>query len=409
MAKDSPPRSADTEDTLQDRSNVTSINTPYQHRFHTRRLLMGLASLLAAAAVLVAAVLFVIYRDRLSLDRIRRRLADLNIASSSGTVREFTYETHRSNVFAMAGSNLVIGSVSGLTVFGTSGTTEAVIQQATGSPCLRTGTDSALLADLGRTSAGVINLSEDLSQTIQTDQPILAADMAQNGSFCLLTSADGCKATVHVYSPQAQEIYQWRSATYYLTLAALSDDGSLLAALAAGTLGADSRSVVQILHTDTADGPIEVDLGSENILFLDWMGDSLAVFGQTQLAVISQSGAVLGRFGYDGRSLKALTVCSDFAAAVFDAGSSDGQSLLTAISPDGTLLGQMYPEGSVRALSASGNRLAVTTDTTVTLLDSSLETVCQWTDLSAGGRALVRSDGSVLYVSGGRAAVYVPE
>ena len=388
---------------------TTRIGTRFQTRSDIRRVLTSVLSLLLAAAVVLAAVFLVIYRDQISLDRARRWLNSLNSRSSGSVTESFTFESHRSNVFGLAGTNLAVGSVSGLTVFDAGGTAQAVIQQAIANPCLKTGQSSVLLADLGHRDVCVANLDLGKEFTLELDNTIYGADMAREGWFCVLTAGDGCKAMVRVYNDQADEVFQWKSSSYYLTLAALSDDGKHLATAALGAGNASIQSLIQILDTNSTGGPVQVDLGSENVLALDWMGDTLIVFGETQLAVIGADGSVAGRFGYDSRSLTAAAVTDGYAVAAFDSGTSGEQCLLTAISKNGELLAQTYLDGSAQSLDASSGTVCVLTGSSLTIFDRDLSAQGYWTGLTGTGTVLARTDGSALLAASGRATLYQPD
>lgn len=387
---------------------TTRIGTRFQTRSDIRRVLTSVLSLLLAAAVILAAVFLVIYRDQISLDRARRWLNSLN-SRSSGVTESFTFESHRSNVFGLAGSHLAVGSVSGLTVFDAGGTAQAVIQQAISEPCLKTGDSSVLLADLGHRAVCVANLELGKEFTLELDNTIYGADMAGEGWFCVLTAGDGCKAMVRVYNDQGDEVFQWKSSSYYLTLSALSDDGKHLATAGLGAGKASIQSIIQILDTNSTGGPVQVDLGSENVLALDWMDDTLIVFGETQLAVIGADGSVAGRFGYDSRSLTAAAVTDSYAVAAFDAGTSGGQCLLTAISKNGELLAQTYLDGSAQSLDARSGTVCVLTGSSLTIFDRELNAQGYWTGLTGTGTVLARTDGSALLAASGKATLYRPD
>ena len=385
---------------------TTRIGTRFQTRSDIRRVLTSVLSILLAAAVVLAAVFLVIYRDQISLDRARRWLSNLNSRSSGSVTESFTFESHRSNVFGLAGSSLAVGSVSGLTVFDAAGSAQAVIQQSISDPCLKTGDAAVLLADLGHRAVCAANLSLGEEFTLELDNTIYGADMAREGWFCVLTAADGCKAMVRVYNDTADEVFQWKSSSYYLTLAALSDNGDYLATAALGAGNASIQSLIQILDTSSTGGPVQVDLGSENVLALDWMDDVLIVFGETQLAVIQPDGSISGRFGYDSRSLTAAAVSGGYAVAAFDAGTGGGQCLLTTISKTGELIAQAYLDGPAQSLSAQGNYLSVLTGSSLTIFSRDLNAQGYWTGLTGTGTVLTRTDGSALLAVSGRATLY---
>ena len=421
MAKDSerplsdPTATEETEQTPhilkrhRDGSNVTNIGTRFQARWTTRRRLIAVLSALLALLVILGAVSLVVFRDKLNLDRARRWLNYLNVETRRGVAEQYSFESHKSNVYAPSGDGLAIGSVSGLTVFDVSGNVLASQQAAVSSPCLKASRGAVILADLGRKTLCRADLDNGETATVTLEDNIYAADMAANGSFVVLTGGQDCKAIARVYNAAGTELFQWRSATHHLTGAALKDDGSMLAVAAGTSEALTYHSILQLLSTASSEGPTEIDLGEDPILMLDYLGASVVALGQEQVSIVDKNGEIAAQYAYDTRAVTGYAATDGFAAISMDAGLTGQLPMLTTLNENGDILGQAYLTAAVKSLSAAGKYVAVLCGDTVTVYNRDLSVYAQLAGQSGVSQALMRTDGTVLLVGGGQATLYIPD
>ena len=178
----------------------------------------GLIKRIVVFAVVVVAVCSAVglflFQESLNFDALRRWVKYFNIRDE-GTEDLYLFDAHNSNRYGTAGSGLAVASVGGLVYYQDNGTERFSLQNQLSLPQLLTAGKMMLAYDAG----GTVLLAADTNGErvrLTTEQPILDADLASNGSFCFASSLSGYKSVLTVYNSSATLSYRWLSSTTYM-------------------------------------------------------------------------------------------------------------------------------------------------------------------------------------------------
>lgn len=321
----------------------------------------------AAGIFLLIALLIVIFREDIDLYRLRQRLT----AGQEEAVERFTVDldTNGTLVWGASRDNLVLCSGSALAVYRQDGSEKMSETVSLANPAIVTADRYALVYDRGGVNAYLTGGSA-LSSAIQSAGTILTGDVAENGSFALVSTSSEALSVVEVYSRHGKLRYRFVSSSSYVSGVALSDDGRQLAIAGFAVEQANLGGVLRFLDTSSEQPTAEVSLPDELILDVGQVGDTLMVLTDTALRTYHlKTGELQSETGFDGQQLLHYTLGEQGAALVLGRYTVGHGSSLLSYNSSGELLGSAALEEDTRALSAAHDRLLVLFGGSVTLYD----------------------------------------
>ena len=362
--------------------------------------------LITVLVLLLAAVVFlVLWGQTADFDALRRSYTYRGLErDSQGIAQEVSLGTEYAMLGAM-GRRTAIASQLGLQVLDEDGTILASSVAALAQPVLVTSRKLTLAYDAGGRTICLIN-SAMQTQVLHTEQKILMADAAEGGGFCYLTAADEDKSVLTVHSDRFSEVFCWYSKSRYLTTAALSDNGQLVAAAGAGSRDGLYWSTLQLLRTDQETPVADVDLGQAVVLRLDWIGDTCVLLCHDRVDFYSADGALLGSYALGSRSLSAAAVGEDFLALTLSE-DRDRQTLLT-LDTSGNVIAELALGREVDCLSAAGDYVALLGPQGLSLYTRQLSLYGQLAQTGSLRSCQMRNDGTVLLTTAQGTALYLP-
>ena len=111
-------------------------------------------------------------------------------------------------------------------------------------PVISTSSTRAMVYDQNGTSLKIFNLKEQ-TNVLNTKKPIIAASIARNGSYAVVTESDEYASTVTVYSRKDKKLYQWNSAKDKVNSIAINSSGKKIAV---STINAEQGSLVSNVY-----------------------------------------------------------------------------------------------------------------------------------------------------------------
>lgn len=394
-------------------NNVTSLRKAARQRapqswsmedirqFPWRRVLV-IAMLVLLLAVVIA---LAVWGQSADVDALRRGYTYRGVEKDSqGLARKITLEDEYEALDVM-GRRTVIASHLGLNVLDEDGNSLASVVAALTDPVLITSAKLSLVYDAGGTTICLTN-SAMQTETIYTEQSLLFADVAEGGGFCYLTAAEEDKTVLTVHSEQFSEVFRWYSKSRYLTMAALSDHGDVVAAVGAGSKDGLYWSSLLLLRTDQETPAAEVDLGEAVVLWVDWIGETCALVCRDQVLFYSQDGELQGTYLLETRSAMLVDTGDGYLALCLNEGR--GQDTLLTLRTDGTVLGELALGREAEKLSAAGDYVVLLTSQGMSLYTKNLQTYRELADPGGLRDCHVRKDGSVLLITGQSTALYLP-
>ena len=385
--------------------NVTQLHTAPRKRHLFRKILLFLCIVAAVCGV----VALVVFRDEINRDGVRRYIKYLNVRDD-GTYGVYTFDAHNSNRYASFADGLAVASVGGLNTFDSKGGEVHLAQAQIELPELRTGNKLAMVYDVGGNTLLAVSGRSGEVLRLDTDKPILDADLSQGDAICYSTSASGYKSVLTVYNSKQELVYRWLSSTIYMPLCAVSEDGSYLAAVGLGQSEGTFESTLYLFQTNSEELALSVSLGNElvyDLIFLE--GDTICAIGESTAQFFSPDGASLGRYSYADQYLKDFDAGGDgfltLSVNMYRAGNR--YSLMT-VDDTGSELGSLYIGQEILDLSACGKYVAVLTSEGLTIYNRDLTVYHETLETGSATAVVMREDGSVLLLGAGQGHLYIP-
>lgn len=390
--------------------NVTQFNEfPEEERRPTSQLLKRIGLMAGIVLAVLLILVLVLFHDSMNLDSVRRWVKYMNV-SESGDYGLFAFDAHSNNCYATFDDGLAVASVSGINTYDKNGEERHVVQQQMTLPHLQVQGDLAVAYDVGGKTLLALHSRSGEVLHLEESRPILDVDLSKNGQLCLSSSASGYKSVISVYSNQQKLVYRWLSSTAYLPLCAMSPNGKELAAVSLGQENGVFQSSVLLLRTDSEEIQQSVPLGSEliyDIAFLD--EQTLCAIGESTLQVVRTNGEVLGSVSYGDQYLKDFDSNGNgFLTLALNMYRAGNRYSLKTVDYKGRQIAEVYLGQEILDMSACGRYLAVLTPQGLTIYTQSLEIYYETVETGSATSVVMREDGSVLLLGGGRGWLYIP-
>ena len=234
---------------------------------------------------------------------------------------------------------------------------------------------------------------------------VTAADMNDAGTAVVLAGEIGYKGSVTVVDKENNAVYRVYVGSGYPLDADISPDSRRVAIL---SLTADGSSV-SVYETDSEQLRAEYVSDSRSCFDLEYLSDGrLLLISADRAAFLKDDGKLLGEYTFDGEFLKGYAAGDGYAVLLlgsYKAGST-GRILLTDTA--GNLLRSLDTSSETEGVSASGKYFAVRFSDEIVLYDIDLNVLGSLQDTAGIQAAVMRSDGSAVIISGGKAAIFEP-
>lgn len=385
--------------------NVTQLYTPPKKHHFLKRILLFSVILLVVCALIAAFVL----RDTLNMDGLRRWVKYLNVRQD-GDYGVFTFDAHNSNCYASFQNGLAVASVGGLDTFDAKGEEVFLSQAQLELPDIQTGKNLVMVYDVGGNTLLAVHSRSGEVLRLDTDKPILDADLSQGDAICYSTSASGYKSILTVYNSKQELIYRWLSSTIYMPLCAVSESGGYLAAVGLGQSNGSFESTLYLFQTNSEELALSVSLGNELIYDVCFLDDStICIVGEASVQFLGLDGSSLGSFSYGDQYLKDFDDGGNgfltLSVNMYRAGNR--YSLIT-VDQAGNEIASVYIGQEILDLSACGKYVAVLTSEGLTVYNRDLTVYHETQETGTATSVLMREDGSVLLLGGGNGQLYIP-
>lgn len=391
------------EDTKTNQTNTQ----PKKPKFLVRVLLFLLAVLVVLGAVAV-----VVFRDRLSLDNIKRWIHYRSLVlNDSGQADSFPYDGSLDDTFTVLDGDLLVCSTTSISLFSGSGTQYVDLSVTMDNPVVSTNGSLAVVYDAGGSSLYVLGQREVI-WTATDLTSILSAHLNQNGQLTVVSQTSGYKGTVTVYSTDYEPMMSVNLSSAYVMDAALSDDGQTLSILNVGQKDGVFDSTLSLYTLDTGDsGTFEpnltCDLGSSVVLETRHTISQVWSISDRNLTITDHEGesAVVD---WSDKHLKRYSLAGDdFAVALLAKYRAGSQGELWVVSSDGSHQ-TMDIDQQVLSLSAAGRYIAVLTGKQLNIYTKDLELYATLDSTQGAREVYLMEDGSAILISADSASFYVP-
>lgn len=392
---------------MQETNANATPSQPKKPKFLVRVLLFLLAVVMVLGAVTV-----VVFRDRLSLDNIKRWIHYRSLVlNDSGQADSFLYNGSLEDTFATLDGDLLVCSTTSIGLYSGSGTQYVDLTVTMSKPVVSTNGSLAVVYDAGGSSLYVLGQREVIwSATDLTS--ILSAHLNRNGQLTVVSQSTGYKGTVTVYSSSYEKLMSVNLSSAYVMDAALSDDGKTLSILNVGQQDGAFQSILSLYTLNTGDGGdfqpnLTCSLGSSVVLETRHTLSHVWSMGDNGLTITDHQGNST-TVDWKEMHLKGYSLAGDdFAVALLAKYRAGSQGELWVIGSDGTYQ-SLEIDQQVLSISAAGRYVAVLTGNQLNIYTEDLQPYATLKSTQGARKVLLLEDGSAILISADSASFYVP-
>ena len=389
---------------------MTNENQPKQRR--KWNIIGRILALLVTAALVLGALMLVIYRDRFNLDALERWLAYRNLETGeTGQAAPFTHAGGDKLTVAYLDNGVLLSSATGAHYYSFSGEKYAEEVLDMDNPVLSASAKAGVVYDAGGQSLFLFRRGEkSFDLTLDGAADLLSARVNDNGWLAVTAQQSGYKGSVTVYNTNGEKIIQISLSSTFLVDAAVSPDNKTVAVVVMDQLAGQFRSRVLFYPVDRDTPSAEADLGSVTVLELDYEKDALWVLAEDRLITVSPNGSELGTYSFGSTYLKGCSLGGDGFALLltgrYRAGTADRALTVGA---DGNLLHALTLTTPALDFSAAGDYCSVLSGSQLTVYDR-MGQVYAMLDATQGARyTALSANGSSLLANTQQAWLYIPD
>lgn len=167
------------------------------------------------------------------------------------------------------------------------------------SPIISTSQTRAIVFDQGKNTAIIYNLS-GIVDTIQCKDEIIAADIAKNGEYALVTNSDSYASTVSVYNRKGKSLYSINLAKDMVNNIDIASSGKKIAISTINGQSGKVQSSIRIYDFESADPVFNLDLGEDTVYDIENSGRGFFVTTHNKMRYVRWSKPVVNEFDFDG-------------------------------------------------------------------------------------------------------------
>lgn len=374
------------------------------------RLLARLIAIVVTCLMVLGAVLFIVYRDTVSLDGVVRYFLYHGIErDEDGEAQAFTFSNDADNAFAMVGDHLVICATNSVQLYSLSG--KLVLEEAVqyGTPVALAEGNTAVVYDLGGNDLMVICGEEVVfSYSTETNYTILGARLNESGYLTVIEEAAGYKAAVTVFNEAYDPVLRENLSSAYVMDALVSPDNGTLALITIGQEDTSFASYLELYKCATGEKLVGLNLGSDTVLDLYWTDDLIRIQTESGVLLVDDGGTLLNSWSDSTQYLQNFAINGlDFSVELMGKYKAGSMGQLMVIDENGDEYASRAIKEEVLSVSAAGRYIAVLTANQLMIFTRDLE---EYASVANDGETtvLMRSDGSAMLIGDGNAHLYVP-
>ena len=382
---------------------------PAPKRLQKPNIAVRLMALAVTTALVLGALLLVVYRDTYNLDAVKRWLASRS--QDSGEAAPFTHAGGDKLSIAYLDSGVVTASTAGAHYYSLDGTPQADEVLSMENPVLSSSRTTAVVYDAGNQDLFVFrNGEETFRLTLEGNNDLLSARVNDSGWLAVTAQQSRHKGAVTVYDNRGGEVIGIGLTTAFAVDAAVSPDRKTVAVVTIGQESGSFFSRLLFYPVNQQEPSAQVDLGSLMVLDLDYEDDVLWVLGEDRLITVTPDGGTVQTFLFSPSYLKGCSLGGDGFAFLltgrYRSGSADQAVILNK---NAQAVHSMSLPSQVLDYAAEGDYCGLLSGSRLVLYNSSLEQYGVLEDLQAARRLDLTPSGSALLSNSQQAWLYIPQ
>ena len=374
-------------------------------------ILFRLLALLLTAALVLGALVLVVYRDRFNLDALKRWLSYRSVETSdTGEAAPFTHAGGDKLSVAYLEHGILLSSASGAHYYSFSGQKYAEEVLSLENPVLSASSKAGVVYDAGGQSLFLFRGTEEVFDlSLEGGADLLSARVNDSGWLTVTAQQSGYKGAVTVYNDAGGKVIQISLSSTFLVDAVLSPDCKTVAVVTMGQSAGSFHSEVLFYPVDRTEPTARVSLGSSTVLDLDYEQDTLWVLGEDQLMTITPDSDTVQSYSFGRAYLKGCDFGGDGFALLllgrYRAGAAD-QAL--TIDPNGSVRAVQDLSGQVLSFDSAGGYCSLLTGSRLSVYTADLAPYASLSTTQGARYTALAPDGSALLAADQQAWLYIP-
>lgn len=375
-------------------------------------ILLRLLALLATVALVLGALLLVVYRDRLNLDALERWLTYREIETGeTGQAAPFTHAGGDSLSLAFLNRGILLSSAAGAHYYAVNGELYAEEVLSMDNPVLCSGDKSGVVYDAGGQSLFLFREGQQAaSLTLEGNADLLSARANDSGWLAVTAQQSGYKGAVTVYNAAGEKAIQISLSSTFVVDAAISPDSKTVAVVTIDQEGGGFHSKLWFYPVNRTEPSAQLDLGNVVVLDLDFEDGKLWLLCNDRLLTVDDKAETVTSYPFGHQYLKGYSLKGDGFALLllssYETGSAD-----TALTLDGqcAVLAHTALSGQILDFDCAGGYAAILTGSELTIYDRQFVPYARLDDTQGARYAALRDDGSAALAHHQQCWLYIPE
>jgi hypothetical protein len=372
-------------------------------------LLLRVLALLVTAALVLGALVLVVYRDRFNLDALKRYLAFRRLETSqTGQAAPFTHAGGDKLAMAYLDDGALFSSANGAHYYSFTGKQYAQQVLAMDRPVLSAADKAGVVYDAGGQALFLFtDQNESFDLTLDGREALLSARVNDSAWLALSAHKGGSKGVARVYDASGAQVIEIN--TSFVVDAALSPDCKTVAVLTMEQTAGTFQSRVLFYPVDQQLPSAQVDLGSITVLDLDYESDALWILGEDRLRLVSPDGSATYTAPFEGDYLKGCCFGGDgFALLLLGRYQAGNANRALIVSAQGEVTARMDLPGQVLAYDSAGRYLCMLTGSSLSIYTPDLRPYATLEDAQGARYAALSPSGCALLADEQQAWLYIP-
>ena len=368
-------------------------------------------ALLATAALILGAMVLVIYRDTYNLDALKRWITYRNMdTGETGEAAPFTHAGGDKLDLAYLDSGIVTASAAGAHYYDLEGSQLAEEVLSMENPVLSASSTTAAVYDAGSQSLFAFRGGgESFSLTLSGSADLLSARPNNSGWLAVTAQQSGYKGAVTVYDQRGDPVIQISLSSTFAVDAAISPDGQTAAVVTIGQTAGSFYSRLLFYPVTQKEPSLQIDLGGITVLDMDYDEGLLWILGEDRLLAITPDTGEVKTFLISPNYLKGCSLGGDGFALLLTGRYRSGNATQALIIDGSAQIVQTLPLTSqILDYAAAGSCCALLSGSRLTIFDTSFATLAALENTQAARKLDLASNGSALLANSQQAWLFIP-
>ena len=388
-------------------------NEPAAKRPKQSNPIVRLLAFLAMAALILGAMVLVIYRDTVNVDAFKRWLTYRSMtAGESGESAPFPHAGGDKLSVAYLDSGIVTASSAGAHYYDLAGEPLAEEVRSMENPVITASGAAAVVYDAGnQTLFAFCGGEEYFRLNLEGNADLLSARPNESGWLAVTAQQSGYKGAVTVYDRKGAEVIQISLSSVFVVDAAVSPDGQTVAVVAIGQEGGVFFSRLLLYQVNQEEPFAQVDLGSLAVLDMDYDEGVIWLLGEDRLITVSllPEEQKVQTYLISPNYLKGCSLGGDgFALLLVGRYRSSGATQALRIDSSAQVVQSIPLSGSVLDYAAAGPFCALLSGSYLSIYRDGQELPASVENTRAARQVALAENGSAVLANDQQAWLYVP-